>query len=213
IDNAPIEITLSLVVPYLAYSGAEAIGSSGVLAAVTAGLYLGHQSSYFFSSRVRVEARAFWRTFTFVLNGVVFLLIGLQLRDILTNIHSITTSKLLLSATQFTSAVILLRFLWVFPGAYVAYLVRRRLLKQPEEPPSWRHLVIEGWTGMRGVVALAAAISLPATLQDGTPFPQRGVIITLTFFLICVTLLFQGLTLPALIRKLGLAQSSREDRR
>jgi len=205
IDDAPIEITISLVTPYVAYLGAESMHSSGVLAAVACGLFLGRRSATYFSSVVRLEAWAFWNTLTFVLNGVVFILIGLQLPNILGRIQNLSLKELLLRGAIVSTAVILLRLIWIYPGAFFSYLIRRRLLGQPEPTPGARGLFIAGWTGMRGVVALAAAISLPMTLSSGTPFPQRDLILFLTFCVIFVTLVLQGLTLPFLIRRLGVA--------
>ena len=207
VDNARIEIALSLVTPYAAYSAAEAIGVSGVLATVATGLYVGRRISLLFSSRVRIESQFFWSTFVFLLNGIVFLLIGLELPTVLHGIRSISASELLVSALQLAASVILLRLLWVFPAAHIGSLIRRRLLHQTEERPSLGAIFILGWTGMRGVVSLAAAIALPATLANGLPFPQRNTLIFLTFSVILVTLVFQGLTLPALIRVLKLSSS------
>ncbi len=207
VDNARIEIALSIVTPYAAYSAAEAAGASGVLATVAAGMYLGRQTSVLFSSRVRIESQSFWGTLTFLLNGIVFLLIGLELPTVLRGIRSISPSELLISASELCSSVILLRLIWVMPAAYVGYFIRRRFLHQPEERPSLGAVFILGWTGMRGVVSLAAAIALPVTLRNSQPFPQRNALIFLTFSVILVTLVFQGLSLPALIRALKLSSS------
>ncbi len=207
VDNARIEIALSIVTPYAAYSVAEAAGVSGVLATVAAGLYLGRQTSVLFSSRVRIESRSFWGTLTFLLNGIVFLLIGLELPTVLGGIRSISPSELLISALELCASVILLRLIWVLPAAYVGYFIRRQLLHQSEERPSLGAVFILGWTGMRGVVSLAAAIALPITLSNGQPFPQRNPLIFLTFSVILVTLVLQGLTLPTLIRALKLSSS------
>ncbi len=211
LDDSPIEVTMTLVIPYVAYLSAEAIHCSGVLSAVAAGLYLGQKSSSLFSSVSRIESKSFWNTFTFVLNSLVFLLIGLQLPFILAEIRSIPIRILILDAAEFVIGVILLRLLWVYPGAYVAHLIRRDLQKQAEDPPTFRGVFVIGWTGMRGVIALAAAIALPQTIADGSPFPQRNVIIFLTFCVIFVTLVVQGLTLPPLIRALGLSQPPAKD--
>jgi monovalent cation/hydrogen antiporter len=211
VDDAPLEITISLVTPYIAYMSAEALTASGVLATVAAGLYLGRQTSYVMSSRVRIEAHSFWNTFSFLLNGIVFLLIGLQLPYILDGIRSLTVKELLTSAIELSAAVILLRLIWSFPGSYAAFAVRRYLLRRPAEPPGMGSALVVGWTGMRGVVSLAAAIAIPATLASGQPFPQRSVLIFLTFSVILVTLLLQGLTLPGLIRALHLSASSGPD--
>lgn len=212
LDDAPVEVTLSLVIPYAAYLAAEAVHCSSVIAAVTVGFYLGNRSSYFFSSTVRIAAYGFWDTFTFVLNGIVFLLIGLQLPYILSQIHGMSHHELLMDAAQFVIVVILLRLIWVFPGTYISIFIRRRFLKQPETFPPLRGIFLVGWTGMRGVVSLAAAISLPEKLANGRAFPQRNMIIFLTFCVIFVTLVAQGLTLPPLIRVLGLSIRTKSNR-
>jgi CPA1 family monovalent cation:H+ antiporter len=176
-----------------------------VLATVVCGLFLGRRSASFFSSHVRIEAYGVWNTLVFVLNGIVFVLIGLQLPSILASIQSMSVRQLLISGTLFSALVIVLRLIWIFPGAYTANFLRRKLLHQSEAVPEVKSVFIVGWTGMRGVVALAAAIALPEKLANGEPFPQRNVIIFLTFCVIFVTLVLQGLTLPAVIRRLGMA--------
>jgi Na+/H+ antiporter len=205
IEDAAIEITISLVAPYFAYLSAEAAHSSGVLATVVCGLYLGHKSSFYLSSDARLTGAAVWNTLTFVLNGFVFILIGFQLPYVLSDLHAIHLGRLVVEGLLLSAVLILLRLIWMYPGAWVANTIRRRLLHQPVTLPNGRAIFIVGWTGMRGVVSLAAAISLPVALQNQTPFPQRGLIIFLTFCVIFVTLVLQGLTLPPLIRHLGLA--------
>jgi len=210
IDDAPIEITISILVPYAAYLAGQAAHASGVLAVVASGLYLSRQSTRFFSPSVRIQAYAVWNALTFILNGVVFVLIGLQFPYIL----AITRGQyglgaLLRYGALFSALVVLLRVFWVFPGARLAYFIRRRVLGQPENTPPPRQIFIIGWTGLRGVIALAAAMALPRMLSDGTPFPQRTLIIFLTFCVIVVTLVGQGLSLPPLIRALGLAGDDR----
>ena len=205
IDDGPIEITLTILVPYVAYLAAEAIHVSGVLAVVTCALYLSRKSSQFFSPNVRMQALAVWDSLTFVLNGLVFVLIGLQLPFVLAGIHDYSFRQLVQYGALFSVIVIVLRLMWMFPGAYIANVIRRRLLHQEVRMPSAQQIFVVGWTGMRGVVALAAAIALPETLADGSPFPQRNLIVFLTFSVILVTLVLQGLTLPPLIRALGLA--------
>jgi Na+/H+ antiporter len=208
IDDGPIEIAISILVPYATYLSAEAIHGSGVLAVVAAGLYLGPKSSHFFSASVRIQAYAVWDSLTFILNGLVFVLIGLQLPSVLAGVNELSRGQIILYGAGFSIFLILLRLLWTFPGAHVSYFIRTRFLHQNERRPGIRQIFIVGWTGMRGVLALAAAMSLPQTLADGRPFPYRNVIIFLTFCVILVTLVFQGLTLPAVIRMLGLAQPS-----
>jgi len=211
IDDAQIEITISVIAPYFAYLTAESLHSSGVLATVVCGLFLGHTSSTYLSLGARLQAGAVWETLTFVLNGVVFLLMGLQLPYVLADINTIRLGRLILHGLMLSAIVILLRMFWMYPGAWIANRIRTRLFHQQEPLPSARTLLVAGWTGMRGVVALAAAISLPETLNDGTPFPHRAVIIFLTYCVIFVTLVLQGLTLPPLIRWLGLANPVGKD--
>ncbi|HWE25386.1 MAG TPA: Na+/H+ antiporter [Myxococcales bacterium] len=206
IDDAPIEFTISILVPYAAYFAGESVRASGILAVVATGLYLSRRSSRFFSPRVRIQLFSVWNALVFVLNGVAFVLIGLQLPYVVAGIRGrYGWGPLLWSAAIFSAIVILLRLLWVFPGAHLAYFLRRRLLGQKEPTPPPRHIFVVGWTGMRGVVALAAALALPRVLANGSPFPHRDLIIFLTFGVILVTLVAQGLSLPALIRALGLA--------
>ena len=208
IDDGPIEIVVSILTPYAAYLAAESARASGVLAVVACGLYLARQSSQFFSASVRLQASAVWDSLTFAINGIVFVLIGLQLPQVLAGIREYRLSQLLLYGALFSAIVIVLRLFWMYPGALTAYVIRKRLLHQDIPCPSPKQTFVVGWTGMRGVIALAAAIALPETLADGRPFPQRNLIIFLTFSVILVTLVLQGLTLPPLIRALGLAGSA-----
>jgi len=207
IDDGPIEIAVSILVPYATYLGAEKLNASGVLAVIACGLYLSRKSSHFFSPSVRIQADAVWEALTFVMNGLVFVLIGLQLPYVLAGIREYSLRQLILYGLLFSVLVIVLRLLWVFPGAYLAYAIRRHLLHHKEAWPSPRGVFVVGWTGMRGVLALAAAISLPEFLADGSAFPNRNLIIFMTFCVILVTLVLQGLTLPPLIRLLGLAST------
>ena len=212
LDDGPIEIALSILVPYAAYLAAEAIHASGVLAVVVAGLYLGRKSSELFSPGVRIQMHAVWDSLTFVLNGLVFVLIGLQLRSVMAGVREMRPGKVILYGALVSIFLIVLRLVWTFPGAYAAYFIRTRLLHQNQERPSARQVFVVGWTGMRGVLALAAALSLPPALADGSAFPHRDLIVFLTFSVIVVTLVFQGLTLSPLIRLLGLAGTDKSKR-
>jgi CPA1 family monovalent cation:H+ antiporter len=215
IDDGPIEIAIGILVPYAAYLTAEAMHASGVLAVVAAGLYLGRKSSGFFSPQVRLQAQAFWESITFILNGFVFILIGLQLPSVLEGVGGLPFGKIVLYGALFSLFLILLRLFWTFPGEYAAHFLQTRLLRRHENPPDTRQIFVVGWTGMRGVIALAAAMSLPQAVADGSPFPHRDLIVFLTFSVILVTLVFQGLTLAPLIRILGLTEtgaSRHEDR-
>ncbi len=211
IDDGPIEIAISIIVPYAAYLAAEALHASGVLAVVTCGLYLSRRSARFFSPGVRIQARAVWQALTFVLNGIVFVLIGVQLPAVLAGIRNYDLPALLRIGALFALLIIALRLIWVFPGAYLAWIIRTRILHHRVPRPPARNIFVVGWTGLRGVIALAAAMSLPQVLANGDPFPNRDLIIFLTFSVIIATLVGQGLTLPPLIRALGLQSSQQVD--
>ena len=208
IDDGPIEIAVSILVPYGAYLAANHARASGVLAVVACGLYLSRKSARFFSPRVRLQAWSVWEALSFALNGLVFVLIGLQLPYVMNGIRSYSRKELVLYGALFSGLLILLRLVWTYPGSRIGYWLRTGLLHQKYAKPEVRGVFVVGWTGMRGVVALAAAMALPETLTDGRPFPQRNLIIFLTFCVILVTLVLQGLSLPWLIRKLGLAGPS-----
>lgn len=210
IDDGPIEIALSILTPYAAYLAAEYAHASGVLAVVACGLYLSRHSSHFFSANVRLQAWAVWDALTFVINGLVFVLIGLQLPHVLDGIRGYSLRELVLYGALFSAIVIVLRMLWMFPGGHLAYMIRTRILRQRYARLTAKQVFVVGWTGMRGVVSLAAAMGLPDTLSDGRAFPQRNLIVFLTFSVILVTLVLQGLSLPALIRALGLAGGAKD---
>jgi Na+/H+ antiporter len=204
VDDAPIEITVSLLTPFAAYLCAERLHVSGVLAVVTAGLYLGRRMPELLTFKTRLQGGPVWEMVEFLLNGFVFILIGLQLPEVLRALsgHDIPIQQLIWYALLISLAVILVRILWVFPAAYLPRLFFKSI-RDRDPYPSWRHVTIIGWTGMRGVVSLAAALALPLTIQNGDPFPGRDLILFLTFIVILATLVVQGLSLPLLIRQLG----------
>lgn len=208
VDDGPVEIVLSFLVAYGSYLAGEEVRASGVIATVTCGLYMSRRSSSFFSPSVRLQAEGVWNAAEFLLNGLVFVLIGLQLPYVLAGIQGYSRGRLVLYGLAFSAVLVALRLLWVFPAAPLARYVRHRFLGQNFVRPGPKSVFVLGWTGMRGVVALAAASSLPYTIREGTPFPQRNMILFLTFAVILVTLVLQGLTLPAVVRGLGLAQDS-----
>jgi len=208
VDDGPVEIVITLIVPYGVYLAGESIKASGVIAVVTCGLYLGRQSARFFSPETRLQASAVWDALNFLLNGLVFVLIGLQLPYVLAGISHYSRPTLIAYGAVFSAILIVVRLVWMFPASRVAYFINRRVLHRDVELASKKSIFVVGWTGMRGVVALAAAGSLPYTLENGQPFGQRNLIIFLTFCVILVTLVLQGLTLPPLIRALGLAGSA-----
>ncbi|QNI31512.1 Na+/H+ antiporter [Alloacidobacterium dinghuense] len=211
IDDGPIEVALSILVPYVAYLAAQAAHASGVLAVVSCGLYLSRCSARLFSPTVRLGTWAVWDSLTFILNGLVFVLIGLQFPAVRASIHEYGRGTIFAYGGIFSALLILLRLVWVYPGARLSYIIRTRVRNFKESPPGVRHIFVVGWTGMRGVVSLAAALALPTVLADGSPFPHRDMIVVLTFCVIFATLVLQGLTLPPLIRSLGLAGNAGPD--
>ena len=210
-DDPPVSITISFLAPFAAYLPAEQLGASGVLAVVTAGLYLGRQAPRILTSEARVQAVAIWDILVFLLNGLVFILIGLQLPGILARLSNYPLGWLIGLGSVLSLTVVLVRFVWMFPNTYVPRWLSRGLRERDPSPP-WQWPVVLSWAGMRGVVSLAAALALPITLPDGSPFPGRDLIIFLTFCVILATLVGQGLTLPWLIRRLGVADDGAAER-
>ena len=208
IDDGPIEIAISILVPYAAYLIADEIHTSGVLAVIAAGWFLSRRSARMFSPAARIQLWSFWESFTFVLNGLVFVLMGLQLPWIWASIHDLSRVRMIADGVIFSVVLIVLRLIWVFPGYWLANFVRCRIRHIREKPPRPREVFVVGWTGMRGVVSLAAVLALPTVLADGSPFPQRDFLVFLTFCVILVTLVLQGVTLPPLVRALGLEGSA-----
>jgi NhaP-type Na+/H+ or K+/H+ antiporter len=206
IDDAPVEIIVSIITPYAAYLLGERIGASGVLSVVACGLLVSRRSNEFFSPSARMQVGSVWRSLDFTLNGLVFCLIGLQLPYVLGGItHRYSWQTLLEYGVVFSGVLIALRLVWMYPASWLAWWIRARISKEGITRPTAARIFVGGWTGMRGVVTLAAAIGLPNTLADGRPFEQRDLIVFLAFCVILVTLVGQGLTLPSLIRALGLA--------
>ena len=201
LDDPPIQITFSLLTPFIAYLTAEQMHASGVLATVSVGIFLGWHSPLMITARTRLQAYAFWETITFLLNGFVFIIIGLQLPQILHAWNRQSLAGAFISAIFICATVILIRFAWVIPGTYLSRLLRSERLMR-DATTSWQHVAIVGWAGMRGVVSLAAAFALPLALPTGQPFRGRDYILFIAFSVILVTLVLQGLTLPVLIRKL-----------
>jgi Na+/H+ antiporter len=211
IDDAPIEISLSLFTPYAAYIAAEALGVSGILAAVSVGLYLGARTDGLFSATARIEAQGFWNALTFILESTLFLLMGLQFREVATAIEGLNPARVTLAVAVTMIVVVVLRVAWMFT---VGPLLRRLIPGDPkDEPPDLGPgaRLVAGWAGMRGAVSLAAALAIPSQVDGGGPFPQRDLIIFVTFSVIVLGLLVQGLTLPALIRATGLGRAEHDD--
>jgi monovalent cation/hydrogen antiporter len=196
IQDSDLGIVFSLLVPAIAYILAETIHVSGVLSVVVAGIYAGKIAARSLSSEQRVEGAAAWKVVLFLINGLVFIVIGLQLPVVLADLDG-TATQLLGLATVIGVTVIVARFVWVFPATYLPRMLSSRL-RARDPNPGWRNVVIVSWAGMRGVVSLAAALALPID------FPERSLLQFLTFTVIIATLVVQGLTLPLLIRALGI---------
>jgi CPA1 family monovalent cation:H+ antiporter len=198
IDDTPIEVIITFLASFLVYLAAETLHVSGVLAAVFAGIYMGRFGPRVMSPQTRVEGEAVWQIVIFLLNGLVFVLIGLQLPSILARLTDAPLATLIGYALLVSLVAIVSRFVWVFPAVYLPRWLSAALRARDPSPP-WQAVVILSWAGMRGIVSLAAALALPEE------FPGRDLIVFLTFGVILATLVGQGLSLPALIRRLGIA--------
>jgi Na+/H+ antiporter len=211
LDDPPVQITISLLAPFIAYLSAERMDCSGALAIVTAGVLIGWRSPRTITARTRLEMTSFWRMLVYLLNGIIFVFIGLQLPQVMDGLGHKSWGRLTFEAGAVSAAVVVVRLLWIFPSAYVPrFLFKKIRIRDPY--PDWRHLVIIGWSGMRGVDSLATALALPFVTAAGTPFPGRDIIIFISFAVILVTLVAQGLTLPILIRMMNVKGDGKADR-
>jgi CPA1 family monovalent cation:H+ antiporter len=212
VGDPSIEITLSLLTPFLAFWPPEYLGGSGVLATVTAGLYISWNGPRLISAATRVQGIFFWDFFIYVIEGMVFLVTGLQLRTLLSGIGHYPWSDLLFAAALISGVVILARFIWIYPATYLPRWLIPPLRRRDPSPP-WQWPFALAFTGVRGIVSMAAALAIPLATQSGSPFPHRDLILLLTFSVILVTLVGQGLLLPQVIRALGLAHAGNRERR
>lgn len=194
----PVDAALTLLTPYVMYLAAEHVHASGVLAVVAGGLYLSARSHSFLRGTSRVFASGSWATAAFVLNGAVFILIGLQIREVTHELGSASVGQAILFGLLISAVAIVVRVLWTFPSAYLPSLLPWR--PKPRRYPSWRMIALIAWAGMRGVVSLASALAIPVVLDDGRAFPLRALLVFVTFVVILVTLVLQGLSLPAVVR-------------
>jgi CPA1 family monovalent cation:H+ antiporter len=210
-DNPTTDTTLTFLTPFIIYLIAESIHVSGVLAVVVAGLYMSWNSSTVFSQQTRLQANGTWNTVIFLLNGTIFILIGLQLPEIVTELGGYYFSRLLMYGTIVSLATIVVRLIWVYPATYVPRLLSRKIREREQRPPA-KLVTIVAWSGMRGVVSLAAALALPLTVAGSGPFPNRNLIIFLTFCVILATLVLQGLTLRPMITWFGIQKDENEER-
>jgi monovalent cation/hydrogen antiporter len=203
LDHSPTEIAIALCSGYFAYLPAEAAGVSAVLAAVTVSVYVGWYTPELTTVQTRLQGDAVWEILMFMLNTLLFVLVGLQLRPLLDNLKGHSPGSLVADGAIVSAAVILTRLAWIFPGTYVPRFLFPAVRRRDPYPP-WQWPTVIGWAGMRGAISLAAALAIPLTISGGRPFPQRDFVIFLVFCVILATLVLQGLTLPLLIRVLGL---------
>ena len=213
-DNSLVETSLTLLTPFLAYILAEKVHVSGILSVVTAGLVLSWRSREIFSFETRLRTAAVWDTVIFLLNGILFILIGLQLPELVKGLSNITLQRLIWYGFIISLITMVIRIVWVFAGAYHQRIFNPKNT-DAEGQTDWKNVVIVAWTGTRGVVSLATALALPFSLANGDAFPKRHSILLLAFTVIMLTLIVQGLTLPLLIRLLkikpAIVQQQKED--
>jgi len=206
-DDPVLESAIGLMVPFASYLAAEEVHlpgarGSGVLAVVAAGLYLGHRSTDS-GYATRLQDTAVWKAADVILESFVFLLIGLQLPAVLGGLQGRSVSSLVVASVAVLAATVGVRLLWMFPATYLPRALPMRV-RHREPAPSWGGVFVVAWAGMRGVVSLAAAFAIPLTTVAGAGFPARAEILFLTFVVVVGTLLLHGLTLPWVIRRLGL---------
>jgi len=204
--TASIDSAFTLISPYLMYLAAEEFHFSGVMAVVSGGLFLSYRSHEIFTDgQSRLQTLNVWSTLSIILNGLVFILIGLELPAIVSGLEGYSLAEACKYGLLVSAMVILIRMIWIYPGTFIPRWIFKSVRKK-EPNPGWKFSFIIGWAGMRGVVSLAAALSLPMTLDNGNPLPERNLIIFITFVVILVTLVFQGLTLPFIIKALKIEE-------
>ena len=212
LKDSSLEITVSFLTPFLAYLPAELLGGTGVLATAVVGFYIGSQSSERFSPGVRLTGVPIWQVLVFIFNNLLFLVTGLQLRSVLERTSDFPVSTLFYYGALISAVVIGARLIWVYPSSYLPRALSAGLRKRDPMAP-FRQIFIVSWTGMRGSISLAAAFGIPAVTEFGTPFPMRALIIFITFCVILSTLVLQGITLPPLIRRLGVDRDGKRETR
>ena len=211
VDNPPLEVTIAFITGYIAFLPAAALGVSGVLAVVTAGVYMGWYTPELTTVDTRLQGDGFWAIVSFVLNALIFGLVGLQLRPILDQLHGLSWEQLLGYAALLWVVVVAIRFALGFPIAYVPRWLSAGLRERDPTPP-WQFIAFVGWAGMRGGVTLAAALAIPLETDAGIPFPDRALIVFLAFSIVLSTLVIQGLSLPGVVRVLKLERDDDDER-
>ena len=203
-----IDAAITLITPYIMYISAEHFHFSGVLSVVSGGLFLSFRSSNFFSYESRLHISGLWQTIIFLMNGLVFILIGLQLPVIVSGLGNYSVGEAILYGVVISLLIIVIRILWVYPAAFIPRWLFKSI-RDTEEKPGLKSIFLIGWSGMRGVVSLASALAIPLTLA-GNAFPHRNLILFITFVVILITLVLQGLSLKPLIRLLKIDVNEKE---
>ncbi len=206
-----VEITLSLLTPYVAFLIPAQLGGSGVLATMTAGLFASWNGPLLIPAATRVQGIFFWDLIVYLLEGLVFLVTGLQMRTLLDRAGPVLFQNSIFAVFLTVAVVIAARFMWIYPAAHIPRWLSPLLARRDPVPP-WSWLFTLAFVGVRGVVSLAAALAIPLTTATGTPFPFRDLILIVTFGVIIVTLVVQGLALPSVVRWLGLASPAAHER-
>jgi CPA1 family monovalent cation:H+ antiporter len=209
-NDPRVEITLSLMTPYAAFWLPAHVGGSGVLATIAAGLYVSWNGPLLIPAATRLQGIFFWDLLVYLLEGFVFLVTGLQARTLLDRLDAVQLRELGLAVLLTVLVVIVARFIWVYPAIYLPRWLSRSLARHDPSPP-WRWAFLLAFLGVRGVVSLAAALAIPLTTAAGTPFPDRDLILFITFGLIIVTLIGLGLVLSVVVRWLGLAHDAADE--
>jgi monovalent cation/hydrogen antiporter len=205
-----VEITLSLITPYIAYWIPEHFGGSGVIATVACGLYISWNGPLLISAATRLQGIFFWDLVIFLIEGLLFLLTGFQMRSLLEKSKAFPLDDILFAVGLVVVIVVVARFAWVYPATYLPRTFNRRL-RERDPYPSWQRVFVIAFTGVRGAVSLAAALALPYALSNGEAFPYRDLILFVTFGVILITLVGTGLGLPPLVRWLGVAEDGRNE--
>ncbi len=205
-----VEITLSLITPYVAYWVPEHLGGSGVIATVACGLYMSWNGPLWISSATRLQGIFFWDLVIYLIEGLLFLLTGFQMRSLFEKSKAFPLDDILIATALVTAMVIVARFAWVYPATYLPRMLSKRLRERDPSPP-WQWAFVISFTGVRGAVSLAAALALPYALPSGEGFPYRDLILFVSFGVIFITLVGLGLGLPLVVRWLGLAQAGRAE--
>jgi Na+/H+ antiporter len=211
LNNPPLEVMIAFLTGYLVFLPASALGVSGVLAVVTAGVYMGWYTPELTTVDTRLQGEGFWAIFNFLLNALLFGLVGLQLRPILDQLHGLSWQELVGYSALLWAVVLAARFAYGFPAGHVPRWLSPSLRARDPTPP-WQFITFIAWAGMRGGITLAAALAIPLRTDSGAPFPDRSLVVFLAFSIVLSTLVVQGLSLPGLVRVLGLERDDLDER-